>query len=56
MDDVEDTPYFTEFALFMGRGAGKNGFISAISDFFTTPIHGIKNTIFQLLRTVKNKQ
>ena len=21
MDDVEDTPYFTEFALFMGRGA-----------------------------------
>ncbi|MBI5972028.1 terminase TerL endonuclease subunit [Staphylococcus caledonicus] len=42
MDDVEDTPYFTEFALFMGRGAGKNGFISAISDFFTTPIHGIK--------------
>lgn len=26
----------------MGRGAGKNGFISAISDFFTTPIHGIK--------------
>ncbi|PTI39060.1 terminase [Staphylococcus succinus] len=42
MDDELDTPYFTEFALFMGRGAGKNGFISAISDFMTTPIHGIK--------------
>lgn len=42
MDDELNTPYFTEFALFMGRGAGKNGFISAISDFFTTPIHGIK--------------
>lgn len=42
MDDEIDTPYFTEFALFMGRGAGKNGFISAISDFMTTPIHGIK--------------
>ena len=42
IDEVEDTPYFTEFALFMGRGAGKNGFISAISDFLTTPIHGIK--------------
>lgn len=42
MDDESDTPYFTEFALFMGRGAGKNGFISAISDFMTTPIHGIK--------------
>ena len=38
MDEELDTPYFTEFALFMGRGAGKNGFISAISDFFTTPI------------------
>lgn len=56
IDDVEDTPYFTEFALFMGRGAGKNGFISAISDFFTTPIHGIKNTIFQLLQIAKNKR
>ena len=42
MDDEEESPYFTEFALFMGRGAGKNGFISAISDFLTTPIHGIK--------------
>lgn len=42
MDDEIDTPFFTEFALFMGRGAGKNGFISAISDFMTTPIHGIK--------------
>ncbi|GEQ01411.1 terminase [Staphylococcus arlettae] len=42
MDNEVDSPYFTEFALFMGRGAGKNGFISAISDFLTTPIHGIK--------------
>lgn len=42
MDEYTDSPYFTEFALFMGRGAGKNGFISAISDFLTTPIHGIK--------------
>lgn len=42
MDEEVDSPYFTEFALFMGRGAGKNGFISAISDFLTTPIHGIK--------------
>lgn len=42
MDEYIDSPYFTEFALFMGRGAGKNGFISAISDFLTTPIHGIK--------------
>ena len=23
MDEELDTPYFTEFALFMGRGAGK---------------------------------
>ncbi|MEB8089529.1 terminase large subunit [Staphylococcus saprophyticus] len=42
MDEEVDSPYFTEFALFMGRGAGKNGFISALSDFLTTPVHGIK--------------
>ncbi|EKU50325.1 terminase TerL endonuclease subunit [Staphylococcus massiliensis] len=37
------SPYYSEFALFMGRGAGKNGFISAISNFLITPLHGIKN-------------
>ena len=32
----------TEFAIFMGRGGGKNGLISAISDFLSTPLHGVK--------------
>lgn len=35
--------FFTEFIILMGRGAGKNGFISAISDFLTTPLHGVKD-------------
>ena len=26
----------------MGRGGGKNGLISAISDFLSTPLHGVK--------------
>lgn len=35
--------YYDEFALFMARGAGKNGFISALSNFLISPLHGIKN-------------
>ena len=33
MDKNIEQAYFTEFAILMGRGGGKNGFISAISDF-----------------------
>ncbi|MBU0437029.1 terminase TerL endonuclease subunit [Staphylococcus succinus] len=43
IDKEMDSPYFTEFALLMGRGGGKNGFISAISNFLITPLHGIDN-------------
>ncbi|MEX6128613.1 terminase TerL endonuclease subunit [Staphylococcus saprophyticus] len=43
MDKELNSPYFTEFALLMGRGGGKNGFISAISNFLITPLHGVEN-------------
>ncbi|WP_436958436.1 terminase TerL endonuclease subunit [Staphylococcus succinus] len=43
MDKELNAPYFTEFALLMGRGGGKNGFISAISNFLITPLHGVEN-------------
>ena len=42
MEKEDDLPYFSEFALFMGRGAGKNGFISGLSNFLITPLHGVK--------------
>lgn len=43
IDKENDEAFFTEFIILMGRGAGKNGFISAISDFLTTPLHGVKD-------------
>lgn len=37
----DNLQYYDEFALFMARGAGKNGFISALSNFLISPLHGI---------------
>lgn len=36
-------PVFDTFFLTMSRGAGKNGYISALSSFLTTELNGIKN-------------
>ena len=38
-----DTVVFTEFDIMMGRGGGKNGFMSAIEWYLSTPYHGIEN-------------
>lgn len=37
-----DAVVFAEFFLLMGTGNGKNGFISALSWYFTTHYHGVK--------------
>lgn len=37
-----DTVVFDEFVIMMGRGNGKNGFISPVSWYLTTHYHGIK--------------
>ena len=39
----DDELFFEEFFITMGRGGGKNGFISTQSDYFTSQIHGIDN-------------
>lgn len=36
-----DTVVFSEFLIVMGRGNGKNGFVSAIAWYLTTKYHGI---------------
>lgn len=36
-----DFVVFRIFVLVMGRGAGKNGFISSLSHFFTSSLHGV---------------
>ena len=41
-DKRDDTLIFDEFFIEMGRGNGKNGFISMLIWYFTTPNHGIR--------------
>jgi phage terminase large subunit-like protein len=38
----DDAVVFSEFFIMMGRGNGKNGFISALAWYLTTKYHGIK--------------
>lgn len=37
-----DTVVFTEYLIMMGRGNGKNGFISGVAWYLTTHYHGIQ--------------
>ncbi|GAB3797326.1 terminase TerL endonuclease subunit [Virgibacillus kimchii] len=37
----DDEPVFDEFVINMGRGGGKNGFISTLANYFISPLHGI---------------
>ncbi|MFJ7950768.1 terminase large subunit domain-containing protein [Lysinibacillus sp. NPDC096418] len=39
----DETLVFDEFLLYMARGGGKNGLISALADFFISELHGIEN-------------
>lgn len=38
---ADDTVVFSEFLIMMGRGNGKNGFISGLAWYLTTKYHGI---------------
>lgn len=38
---ADDEPVFDEFVINMGRGGGKNGFISTLANYFISPLHGI---------------
>ena len=40
--ESRDSLVFNEFIIVMGRGNGKNGFISTIAWYFTTHYHGVK--------------
>lgn len=37
----DDSNFYDEFFLTMSRGSGKNGFLSTLSNFFISPLHGI---------------
>lgn len=38
----DDEPVFDEFVINMGRGGGKNGFASTLTNYFISPLHGIE--------------
>lgn len=44
-----DTVVFDEFFIMMGRGNGKNGFISPVAWYLTTPCHGIQGYSVDLI-------
>ena len=37
----DDSVFYEQFFITMGRGGGKNGFVSTLSHFFISPLHGI---------------
>ncbi|MGN7392826.1 terminase TerL endonuclease subunit [Peribacillus frigoritolerans] len=37
----DESIFYEQFLIFMARGGGKNGFVSALSHFFLSPLHGI---------------
>ena len=38
-----DRVVFREFLITLGRGGGKNGWMSTLGAFFISPLHGIRN-------------
>lgn len=38
-----DYPFYEQFFLYKARGAGKNGLISSLVNFFASDLHGIEN-------------
>lgn len=42
-EDKTDEPFFDEFFISIGRGGGKNGFLSSLGAFFISDLHGIEN-------------
>lgn len=51
----DDTLVFNRYFLYMGRGAGKNGYISYNSFFLTSKSHGIRNYHVNIVATSEDQ-
>ncbi|URZ15794.1 terminase large subunit domain-containing protein [Clostridium felsineum] len=51
----DGTLVWDTFLLYMGRGGGKNGFISAVSWYLTTGFHGIKEYNVDIVANSENQ-
>lgn len=47
--------YFTDIRIIVGRGSGKNGFISFLCFYFLSPIHGIDGYNIDILANSENQ-
>lgn len=47
--------YFKDIRIIVGRGAGKNGFISFLAFYFLSPAHGIKGYNIDILANSENQ-
>lgn len=47
--------YFTDIRIIVGRGSGKNGFISFLCFYFLSPIHGIQGYNIDILANSENQ-
>ena len=47
--------YFNDIRGYLGRGAGKNGFISYTAYFFLSPYHGVKGYNVELMANSENQ-
>lgn len=52
---LDGTLVWDTFFLYMGRGAGKNGFISGVSWYLTTEFHGIKEYNVDIVANSENQ-
>lgn len=47
--------YFTDIRIIVGRGSGKNGFISFLCFYFLSPVHGIEGYNIDILANSENQ-
>lgn len=51
----DNTLVFNKFLIMMGRGNGKNGLVSILAWYFTTPVHGIKGYNVDIIATSESQ-
>lgn len=51
----DDDVVFNQFVLIMGRGAGKNGYISPLANYFLSTLHGIENYDVSIVATSEDQ-
>lgn len=47
--------FFKDIRIIVGRGAGKNGFISFLSFYFLSPVHGVQGYNIDILANTENQ-